>query len=93
MRGAFAANATQVAPDDLQGIIAAAVTENIARASADLVAASPGPLQTEVPCSGPLQMERRGQQDTSCPHYRCFPSQPPETHPGGNNSSWGKRGD
>lgn len=86
MRGAFPASATQVAPDDLQGIIAAAVTENIAWASSDRVAASPGPLQTQVPCSGPLQMEWCSQQDASCPHHRCFPHPKPnlkETIPAG----------
>jgi len=57
MRGAFPADAAQVAPDDLPGIIAAAVTENTARATTNLVAASPGPLQMEVPSSAPLQTE------------------------------------
>lgn len=78
MRGAFPANATQVAPDDLQGIIAAAVTENTARARAELVAASPGPLQTEVPCSGPLKTEQGRQWDTSCPRHCCSPKPVPE---------------
>lgn len=49
MRGAFPDNATQVAPDDLQGIIAAAVTENIVPASANLAATSPGPLANGGP--------------------------------------------
>lgn len=79
MRGAFPADATQVAPDDLQGVIAAAVTANTVWARAELVAASPGLLQTGVPCSGPLKTEQGGQQDTSCPHHCSLKPVPEET--------------